>query len=102
MARTETSITFAPTAKTSRNRTTFHKEFILMILDSFYFMSSHRSNQGKRSRAKCRLNIHGHPPQVFHYIEEEINKRRKKEIPHSIFFYHHNFSIFFREMPANN
>lgn len=35
-------------------------------------------------------------------IKGEINKRRKKEIPHGIFFPHHNFSIFFREMPANN
>lgn len=35
-------------------------------------------------------------------LTTQKGKLIKEEIPHSIFFPHHNFSIFFREMPANN
>lgn len=71
------------------------------MLESFYLLFSHSSNQGERSQAKGRLNIYGHL-QTFLLHKGEINKRRKKEIPHHIFFPHHNISIFFSEIPANN
>lgn len=77
------------------------KNFFFKMLEFCYLVFSHSSNQNAGSGTTICLNIHGHP-QTFLLYKGEINKRRKKEIPHGIFFLHHNFSIFFREMPANN